>query len=511
MRAPVVMIDGRLEGDVHATERVELAAKARVQGNVHYKVVEMPAGAQADRPPGPRRRHPGGGARRPVAGGGQRRLSPGSSQGPRRLIGRRRARILSRMEPTVPHLPAARRPRCSSRRRGRQGARTDRRGRQRRRSSCACTSRAAAARASSTASSSTKQQGEDDLAVADRRRHAAGRSAQPAVPDGRGSRLQRKPAGRAVRDPQSEREDHLRLRQQLHRVTATSRRLSPSSTARSIAPTISRRRRNPRARCGRRRASSLLDEDGRAFADGDEALLAPRRRDARRRPRHRDLPRPARRAARGSRNGAATWPSTRPARIDLRSAATQWPAFDATVFAQARAMLHWHARHRFCGACGGELAIRARRLARPLRAMRQRTLPAHRPGDHRRGQRRPAPVARSPAQLAGAALVGDRRFRRTRRIARTDRRPRSAGGNRRARAREPLRRLATVAVPRFADARLPRRSRAPTSPWSGEELEDARWFDADTIRAGLARDWAVGPEEDEGGIGCPRRFPSHVG
>jgi len=44
--APVVMIDGRLEGDVHAAERVELAAKARVTGNVHYRVVEMHAGAQ---------------------------------------------------------------------------------------------------------------------------------------------------------------------------------------------------------------------------------------------------------------------------------------------------------------------------------------------------------------------------------------------------------------------------------------------------------------------------------
>jgi len=46
VRAPVVMLDGRLEGDVHASERVELAAKARVQGNVHYRVVEMHAGAQ---------------------------------------------------------------------------------------------------------------------------------------------------------------------------------------------------------------------------------------------------------------------------------------------------------------------------------------------------------------------------------------------------------------------------------------------------------------------------------
>jgi cytoskeletal protein CcmA (bactofilin family) len=46
VRAPVVMIDGRMEGDVHASERIELAAKARVQGNVHYRVVEMHAGAQ---------------------------------------------------------------------------------------------------------------------------------------------------------------------------------------------------------------------------------------------------------------------------------------------------------------------------------------------------------------------------------------------------------------------------------------------------------------------------------
>ncbi len=42
---PVVIINGRLDGDVRATERVELAPKARVNGNVHYQVVEMRAGA----------------------------------------------------------------------------------------------------------------------------------------------------------------------------------------------------------------------------------------------------------------------------------------------------------------------------------------------------------------------------------------------------------------------------------------------------------------------------------
>ena len=45
VRVPVVVINGALHGDVHASERVELAAKARVMGNVHYQVVEMRAGA----------------------------------------------------------------------------------------------------------------------------------------------------------------------------------------------------------------------------------------------------------------------------------------------------------------------------------------------------------------------------------------------------------------------------------------------------------------------------------
>lgn len=45
IHVPVVIINGELQGDVYASERIELAAKARVLGNVHYKVVEMRAGA----------------------------------------------------------------------------------------------------------------------------------------------------------------------------------------------------------------------------------------------------------------------------------------------------------------------------------------------------------------------------------------------------------------------------------------------------------------------------------
>ncbi len=46
VRAQVVVISGRMDGDVHATERVELSPTARVNGNIHYQVVEMSAGSQ---------------------------------------------------------------------------------------------------------------------------------------------------------------------------------------------------------------------------------------------------------------------------------------------------------------------------------------------------------------------------------------------------------------------------------------------------------------------------------
>lgn len=46
-----------------------------------------------------------------------------------------------------------------------------------------------------------------------------------------------------------------------------------------------------------------------------------------------------------------------PQRVDLRSAAALWPAFEASVFAQARALQHWRHRHRHCGVCGGEVSF----------------------------------------------------------------------------------------------------------------------------------------------------------
>ena len=44
--APNVVLNGVVKGDIDATDRVELGAKARVLGNVHYTVIETAVGAQ---------------------------------------------------------------------------------------------------------------------------------------------------------------------------------------------------------------------------------------------------------------------------------------------------------------------------------------------------------------------------------------------------------------------------------------------------------------------------------
>lgn len=45
VRVPTMILNGTVIGDVRATERLSLAAKARVTGNVHYKVLQMEPGA----------------------------------------------------------------------------------------------------------------------------------------------------------------------------------------------------------------------------------------------------------------------------------------------------------------------------------------------------------------------------------------------------------------------------------------------------------------------------------
>ncbi|MEH6494036.1 bactofilin family protein [Halopseudomonas sp.] len=46
IRAPHVLINGQVMGDVHALEHLELDAKARISGDLHYRFMEMVMGAQ---------------------------------------------------------------------------------------------------------------------------------------------------------------------------------------------------------------------------------------------------------------------------------------------------------------------------------------------------------------------------------------------------------------------------------------------------------------------------------
>jgi cytoskeletal protein CcmA (bactofilin family) len=48
VKVPNVVVNGTVIGDVHAMGHVELAAQARVHGNVYYSLIEMAMGAEVN-------------------------------------------------------------------------------------------------------------------------------------------------------------------------------------------------------------------------------------------------------------------------------------------------------------------------------------------------------------------------------------------------------------------------------------------------------------------------------
>jgi cytoskeletal protein CcmA (bactofilin family) len=48
INVPKVIINGRVKGDVHAGEHLELAEKAVIEGNVYYTMIEMVMGARVN-------------------------------------------------------------------------------------------------------------------------------------------------------------------------------------------------------------------------------------------------------------------------------------------------------------------------------------------------------------------------------------------------------------------------------------------------------------------------------
>lgn len=48
IRAPVVIVNGKVMGNIYSSKHLELAAKGNVTGSVHYQSIEMVKGAQVN-------------------------------------------------------------------------------------------------------------------------------------------------------------------------------------------------------------------------------------------------------------------------------------------------------------------------------------------------------------------------------------------------------------------------------------------------------------------------------
>lgn len=48
VKAPFVVLNGVIIGDVHGSEHIDLAPKARITGNVYYGLIEMSLGAEVN-------------------------------------------------------------------------------------------------------------------------------------------------------------------------------------------------------------------------------------------------------------------------------------------------------------------------------------------------------------------------------------------------------------------------------------------------------------------------------
>lgn len=192
-----------------------------------------------------------------------------------------------------------------------------------------------------------------------------------------------------------------------------------------------------------------------------------------------------------------------PRRVDLRSAAASWPAFDASVFAQARALQHWRSRHRFCGVCGGEVALSRAGWQGTCTKCGVEHYPRTDPavivavsdGSRLLLGRQAAWPARRYSVLAGFVEPGESLEQTVARevLEETGVRVRRC----RYMASQPWPFPGSLMLGFHADAE-------PDVPRVDDELEEARWFTADDVRRARQRgEWGSTQDDGEGPVLSP--------
>jgi len=192
-----------------------------------------------------------------------------------------------------------------------------------------------------------------------------------------------------------------------------------------------------------------------------------------------------------------------PRRVDLRSAAALWPAFDASVFAQARALQHWRSRHRFCGVCGGEVALSRAGWQGTCTKCGVEHYPRTDPavivavtdGSRLLLGRQAAWPARRYSVLAGFVEPGESLEQTVARevLEETGVRVRRC----RYMASQPWPFPGSLMLGFHADAE-------PDEPQVDDELEEARWFTADDVRRARQRgEWGSTQDDGEGPVLSP--------
>ena len=209
---------------------------------------------------------------------------------------------------------------------------------------------------------------------------------------------------------------------------------------------------------------------------------------------------------------AAAYAIDAPARLDLRRAAAQWPAWQATLFAQARAVQHWHQRHRFCAACGGALRfVRAGWLGRcdgcgseHYPRTDQAVIAAITDGQRLLQGRQAGWPARRWSVVAGFVEPGETLEQTVAREVMEETGVRVQVDSARYLASQPWPFPGSLMLGFIARAE-------PDPPRASEELVDARWFSAEEVRAGLECDWRDADGEGEGIVlSSPISIARHV-